>query len=284
MRGARKRRLSLFVAGLIGIVLILLISYGAYTKFANPFASPYTLHAIFANANGLRPQSLVRIGGVNVGKVESVQPVSGCALKVSSGPQQQCSAANVTMTIDDNGLPIHKDATFWVRPRIFLEGNFFVDIRPGTPEAPVAPNGFVFPIQQGTEPVQFDQLLTSLQQDTRTNLQILLQQYGRAVTQGGPAYNASIQYWTPAYEYGAEVSHDTLGTQPHDLSNWIDRGGVVNGALSAHPRNLENLVTDFNTTALAFARQNVALSNAVAELPHTLGVAIPALNALEGAL
>ena len=54
--------------------------------------------------------------------------------------------------------------------------------------------------------------------------------------------------------------------------------------MTAHPQNLENLITDFNTTALAFARQNVALSSAIAELPRTLGVAIPALNALEGDL
>jgi phospholipid/cholesterol/gamma-HCH transport system substrate-binding protein len=277
----RGGRLTPFKAGLIGIILIVAFSYGAYTKFHNPFASPYTIHAIFPNANGLRPDSLVRIAGINVGKVDGVAPVSGC--KVGSATQSQCAAADVTMSIDDNGLPLHEDATFWIRPRIFLEGNFFVDINPGTPEAPNAPDGYVFPIQQGIEPVQFDQLLTSLQNNTRANLQILLQQYGQAVKVGGPSYNKSIQYWSPAYKYGAEVSHDTLGTQPHDLSNWIDKGGAVNGALSAHPQNLENLVTDFNTTAGAFARENTALSNAVHELPITLQVAMPALNALNAA-
>ena len=34
------------------------------------------------------------------------------------------------MRIDDKGLPIHKDATIQIRPRIFLEGNFFVDVQP----------------------------------------------------------------------------------------------------------------------------------------------------------
>jgi phospholipid/cholesterol/gamma-HCH transport system substrate-binding protein len=281
--GRRRRGLSPFKAGLLGAIVIVLFSYGAYTKFANPFATPYTVHAIFSNANGLKPDSLVRIAGVNVGKVQSVSPVSGCRLLASTGPQQQCSAADVTMALDNNGLPIHKDATFWIRPRIFLEGNFFIDVNPGTPETQAAPDGYVFPIQAGKEPVQFDQLLSSLQSNTRLNLQILLQQYGKAVKLGGPAFNESIQYWTPAYQYGAEVSHDTLGTQTHDLSNWIDKGGVVNGALDAHPQNLKNLITDFNTTALAFARQNVALSSAVAELPRTLGVAIPALNALNTA-
>jgi ABC-type transporter Mla subunit MlaD len=275
------KTVSPFKAGVVGVVLIVAICYGAYTKFANPFANPYTIHAIVPNANELRPQSLVRIAGVNVGKVTSISPsCQGSA----PGSGSSCSAANVTMTINNEGLPIHKDASFFIRARIFLEGNFFVDINPGTPEAPVAPSGWVFPIQQTREPVQFGQLLTSLQSDTRANLQTLLQQYGLAVEQGGPAYNQSITYWKPAYQWGAAVSHDTLGEQPHDLSGWIDKAGVVNGALSAHPQNLKSLVTDLDTTAGAFARENTALQNAVAELPRTLQVAIPALLSLDRAL
>ena len=40
------------------------------------------------------------------------------------------------MEIDEKGLPIHKDATLKIRPRIFLEGNFFVDLKPGSPSSP----------------------------------------------------------------------------------------------------------------------------------------------------
>jgi ABC-type transporter Mla subunit MlaD len=273
--------MSKFLAGLIGIVVVVGVSYGAYTKFANPFASPYTAHVIFSNANGLKIDSLVRIAGVNVGKVTSVQPVAGCKKTAYQGVVPTCTASDVTMEIENNGLPLHKDATFWIRPRIFLEGNFFIQATQGTPEAPVAPSGYVFPVQSGKGSVQFDQVLTSLQSDTRRNLQTLLQQYGYAVKTGGPAYNASIQYWTPAYEYGAEVSHDTLGTQPHDLSNWIDKAGVVNGALDQ--QSLKSLITDLNTTAGAFAREDSALQRAIAELPITLQVALPALTSLNNA-
>ena len=280
-RRGRKRGMSRFLAGLIGIVLVLGISYGAYTKFANPFASPYTAHVIFSNADGLKTDSLVRIAGVTVGKVTSVAPVAGCRTKAYQGVEPTCTASDVTMEIDSTGLPLHRDATFWIRPRIFLEGNFFIEATQGSPEAPVAPAGYVFPIQQGKGSVQFDQLLTSLQSNTRQNLQTLLQQYGYAVKTGGPDYNASIQYWTPAYQYGAEVSHDTLGTQPHDLSNWIDKSGVVNGALDQ--QTLKGLITDLNTTAGAFAREDSALQQAISELPTTLAVALPAERALNAA-
>jgi virulence factor Mce-like protein len=280
MRRKRKRRsgLSTFTAGLIGLVAVAVFSYLAYTKFANPFAGQYTVNATFANASGLVPGSLVRIAGVNVGTVTSVSPEPGCT--PSAKNQSACKAAEVQLTITNQGLPIHDDATFAIRPRTFLEGNFFVDVSPGTPDAPVAGSGHTFPVQQGVVPVQFDQVLTGLQSNTRQNLQTLIQQFGTAVKVGGPSYNKSIQYWLPAYEYSSVVSHDALGIQPHDLSNYIAAQGTVAGAIDTHPRNLESLITDFNTTAGAFARQNVALQNTLVQLPRALGAAIPAFDAL----
>ena len=61
----------------------------------------------------------MRIAGVNVGKVKKVE---------RPGPSD---AAVVTMEINDKGLPIHEDADAEDPPRIFLEGNFFVDLKPG---------------------------------------------------------------------------------------------------------------------------------------------------------
>ena len=269
----RKRRkpLSKFAAGVIGIIVLAVLVYGGFTKFANPFASPFTIHAVVPSSNGLRPESLVRIAGVNVGKVTSVSPVNGS------------QAAKVDMTIGDNGLPLHSDATFWIRPRIFLEGNFFVDVSPGSPNAPTVKSDHVFPLQQTREPVQLDQILSSLQANTRQNLQILLKEYGNAVYQGGPAFARSVQYWLPAYKYSAIVEHDLLGLQPHDLSNAIYEQGNVSASFNAHPQALQSLITDFNTTARALANQSANLQNSIAQLPPTLEAATPAFNALNAA-
>jgi len=272
--------MSRFAAGLLGIILLVLITYGGFTKFANPFASKFTIHATFASANDLGQGSPVRIAGVNVGIVTGISPVSGCS---RGGGSSGCQAADVTMAISSNGLPLHTDATFWIRPRTFLEGNFFVDVDPGSPTAPIAGNGYKFPVGQGVEPVQLDQVLDALPNNTRANLQQLLEQYGLAVKRAGASYNASIKYWKPAYEYSSVVSHDFLGIQPHDLSNYIAQMATVSGALDTNPPALESLITDFDTTAGAFARENVALQSAVAELPKTLAAATPAFNALNDA-
>ena len=65
------------------------------------------------------------------------------------------------MRIDDEGPadPHGRDAST-IRPRIFLEGNFFVDVQPGTPSAPTLGDGDTIPINQTAAPVQLDQILT----------------------------------------------------------------------------------------------------------------------------
>ena len=280
-RRGRRKGMSRFTAGLVAIVLLIAFTYGGFTKFANPFASKYTIHAVFSNANQLRDGSLVRIAGVNVGTVTGISTLTNCS---KNGSSSGCQAANVTMQISSNGLPIHTDATFWIRPRTFLEGNFFVDVAPGSPSAPVAPSGYVFPVGQGIEPVQLDQVLDALPSNTRSNLQGLLEQYGLAVKEAGPSYAASINYWKPAYEYSSVVSHDFLGIEPHDLSNYIAQMATVSGALDQNPAALESLITDFNTTAGAFAREQSSLQSAVSDLPQTLAAATPAFDAVNSAL
>ncbi len=71
-----------------------------------------------------------------------------------------------------------------------------------------------------------------------------------------------------------------LGENEHDLSGYIDRGGVVAGALDRNREQLKDLITNFNITAGAFARENTNLESAIAELPRTLRAAQPALAAL----
>ena len=78
------------------------------------------------------------------------------------------------MELKTPALPLHEDATAKVRPRIFLEGNFFVDLKPGTPSAPVLHSGDTIKITQTASPVQLDEVLTSLQSDSREDLQSLL--------------------------------------------------------------------------------------------------------------
>ena len=118
MRRGQRKGMSPVAAGLLTLAVLCVVVYFGFTK-SIPFQHHYTVSAVFGSANNIRPGSPVRMAGVNVGKVTGVG-------HVEDGKQ----AAVVTMRIDKKGLPIHRDATFKIRPRIFLEGNFFVDVSP----------------------------------------------------------------------------------------------------------------------------------------------------------
>src|SRR4051795_9291260 len=122
-----RRRLSPFAAGVIAIVVIAIPCYLAFGGSV-PWKQEHLVRAIVRSGNELQARSPVRIAGVNVGRVKSI----------ARGPG---STAIVTMIVDKEGLPIHSDATLKIRPRLFLEGNFFIDLRPGTPSSPTLPDG-----------------------------------------------------------------------------------------------------------------------------------------------
>ena len=119
------------------------------------------------------------------------------------------------MRIDKKGLPLHRDATMKIRPRIFLEGNFFVDVSPGSPSAPQLHDGDRIPINQTSAPVQLDQVLSALQAPTRKDLQALLRELSSGLKgEGARGYNASIPYWKPAYRDGAIVADAPRARSP----------------------------------------------------------------------
>ena len=81
----------------------------------------------------------------------------------SSRSRTATAPPRVTMEIEDKALPLHEDAELKIRPRIFLEGNFFVDLQPGSPTAPELDDGGTIPMTQTAAPVQFGDLLAALQ-------------------------------------------------------------------------------------------------------------------------
>ncbi|HWH45572.1 MAG TPA: MlaD family protein [Thermoleophilaceae bacterium] len=265
--------ISPFAVGLIAMVGVLLFAYFAYTK-VNPLAKPYELHAIFESANNLGKRSPVRIAGVDVGKVTAVEPLDD-----GSG------MAKVTMKIDDEGLPIHEDAELKVRSRLFLEGNYFVELRPGTPASPKAESGYTVPPNQTAFPVQFGQLLTALQTETREDLQTIFQELAKAYEgKGARGFNQAVKHWEEAYRTTSQVNDATLGTEEGDLGRVLKGQARVFGALSKDEEALANLVTDLNDTISGFARQEDNLRKAIPELRDVIVVGQPALASLNRAL
>jgi phospholipid/cholesterol/gamma-HCH transport system substrate-binding protein len=293
MRPGQHKRLPNHVIGLILVVVVVVASFLAYNKKL-PWSHGYEIKAVFTTAENIRVKSPVRIAGVDVGTVTGVQHLTSNspdyeAATGNSHPPKKTApgqqAAIVTMEINDNGRPINEDATFKIRPRLFLEGNMFVDLQPGSPTAPEAPDGYTFPLTQTASAVQLDQVLSTLQGNVRQNLQTFLQEFGDALTKYGGANGFRTYYATSpgANRYTAEVNQALLGTEPNDLSNLVKNLDSTVQALDADQTGLQNLITNLRIVTGSFAAQHQALASAISELPRTLAVGRPALADLNDA-
>jgi len=290
-RGAVKRHTprSPVAIGLIALVIILIATFLGFTKDI-PFTTPYQVKATFESANSIRVGSPVRIAGVNVGKVAKVEA------------SEDSNSSVVTLSLQKQALPIHEDATAKIRPRIFLEGNFFVDLRPGTASAPTLKDGGVIKVTRTASPVQLDEVLTALQSDTRQDLKDVLDGLATALNKkptaaddrdaaksargetGAESFNDAYVDIPAAERSTAQVLEAFLGQEPgEDLSRLIDGTARTAGALIRHEEQLKDLITNFNLTTAAFASESGNLQTSIRELAPTLENANSAFASLNAA-
>lgn len=270
---ARRTGLTEFGAGLVAVVLVAVGIYFAFSR-ANPFHDPYELSAIFEDAQNLQADSPVRVAGVDVGRVTRVEPVDDAA-----------GAAEVTMEISDEGLPVHEDAELQVLPRLFLEGNYVIEMRPGSPSAPELESGATITRDRTSNSVSFDQIAAVLDRDTRESLQILLDDYTAAFEDGGAeAFRDSIPHWRDAYRHTALATDAFLGQEEGDLARVIRGQQRTFAALARDRQALGGLITGLNRTTAAFASEDAALRASIPALRDVLTVGMPALASLNAAL
>jgi len=271
---------SFFVVGVIAAIVILIGTYFAFAKEL-PFGNPYEVTATFENSATLRATSPVRIAGVNVGEVTDIE-LDG-------------ETSNVTFSVSDEGQPIKEDAEVTIRPRLFLEGNFFLDLRPGSPSAEPLPDNGSIPVTRTQTALQIDEVLTSLQQPDRDNLRALLDGYGSALSdtptaeedkgqdpdvQGksaAQAINDSFRFGGRAGKGTAQTSQALLGEESGDLATLVDSSGKVFRKLASRESQLSSLISNLAVTAGAFAAEAGALEETLSELAPTLEEAEPSL-------
>jgi phospholipid/cholesterol/gamma-HCH transport system substrate-binding protein len=284
----RRARISNVAAGAIGVLVIFVI---CWVVFGGPIpfsGGGFRLKAVYTSETELHLASPVRIAGVNVGKVTGIEHVGG-----------NSPATLVTMSITGKGLPIHADATTNIRPRLFLEGNYYVNLAPGTPQAPALSSGATLSSPHNSGPVQLDRVLSALNSNARSNLQTLLQGLGSSLNKvptaaqdasqdpsqrgltAGQSLNESLKYSANAFKASAIVNQAFLGEQPHDLSGAVAGTEKFFSGLAADQGRLSDLVTTFNATMRALANRQQDLSDTIALLPGTLQATNNALGPLQ---
>lgn len=276
----------------IGIITVLLFTVGPYLAFTRhiPFTGHgYTVEAVFDDAVRIASDSPVRIAGVDVGEVLSIEP--------------EGNATRVTFTVSEEGRPVKEDASATIRPRMFLEGNYMLDLDPGSPSAAEMPDDGTIPVTRTGVSVALDQVLTSLQSGVREDLVQALDEYGsnalmreptsledlahdpevRGLT-GAEALNKTFRWGGTAGRSVAQVTEAFRGTEPRDLRRMIAGAARTFGALSAQQDRLRDLITNFNTFTGALADESENLRETIALLGPTMETAESSLVSLNEAL
>jgi phospholipid/cholesterol/gamma-HCH transport system substrate-binding protein len=136
----RELRVGLLVLGSIAILVFLILNASGDI---NPFSKKLHLRARFADANGLREGSEVRLAGVRVGKVDKI-----LLLTPSSEPNAPKVEAQMTINGTIDGRPandrIRTDSTAQQGSPSLLGNEMLINITPGTAIGqPVADNAIL---------------------------------------------------------------------------------------------------------------------------------------------
>lgn len=217
----------------------------------------FELQAELTSAQAVTPgqgQS-VNIAGIRVGAISSVEVEQGNAL--------------VTMQVDPEYAPlIHEDASFLLRPRTGLN-DMVLELDPGTEDSPAVEEGTTIPNSQTAPPVNPDEILASLDADTRGFLRLLLADGGKALGNRSEEFSAVLRRFEPTVRDIATFQ-GALAERRRQLSRVIHNFGLLTEELGRNDDQLRTFVDSSNAVMGSFANQEAAIREALRELPPTL--------------
>lgn len=140
------------VGGLFLLSLVLVVGFIWYLGVLNPFTSAHELKIGYNFAGGVEVGSPVRVMGIKVGKVKSIDFAPD--QKTEKGEEVKLV---VTITISREAWPtVRGDSRFFINLAGVI-GEKFVEVTPGSTAAPLLqPGGFV----RGEDPPRVDQLIS----------------------------------------------------------------------------------------------------------------------------
>lgn len=260
------------------IAVAAFITYYAFNE-GLPFQHPFTLYAVVDNSVNVNGSTPVRIAGIDVGEVTGVQPDG--------------EDTRIAFTVDASGRPVHRNATVTIRDRLFLEGSYYLQLDPGTPDAPIANDGFTIEPQNTASPVQFYKVLSifdlaarqTLAQTLATLQQGLTPRPGQPLADGGlAAFKRAIPQLTPVLRNTAWISQALSGSHAGDVARLLSSAASLSATLNDNATQLNGLITGLYRSASALASDDGALAHVVRDVDLTLRTAPRALNAVDRAL
>jgi phospholipid/cholesterol/gamma-HCH transport system substrate-binding protein len=175
---------------------------------------------------------------------------------------------------------IHTNATALLRPKTGLK-DMFIELNPGTPGAPVAKQGYTFPVSNTNPDINPDEILASLDADTRSYLDLLVNGAGQGLkTNGGSQLAKLLARFLPTHRDLARLSQ-VVAVRQQNLQRLVHSLQVLNTALAQNQGQIVQLVDSSSKVFHAFANANQGVSQAIHDLPGTLQQATTTLQKVQ---
>lgn len=261
MRTAIRKHLGDFVA-LTMLFAVALAAAGymlAHQRLRFPFIQdqPMELKADFTTAQAVIPGQgqTVRVAGVKIGDIGGVSLKDGRAI--------------VTLDIDTKYKRlIHQDATALLRPKTGLK-DMFIEVEPGTDKSPVMKAGDHIPITNTAPDINPDEILSALDRDTRSYLQLLINGAGKGLRGHGNDLRDIFKRFEPIHRDLARFTQ-AIAERRHNMKRLVHNYASLVDELSSKDKDLRRLVVSTNAVFKQFAAEDKNIASTVRQLPGAL--------------
>jgi phospholipid/cholesterol/gamma-HCH transport system substrate-binding protein len=257
--------------GAIVLLVALLVIVGVVTQ-SIPFLygeSGHTIRADFAKVNNINARTPVRVRGVDVGTVTGI----------AAGPDPQRSS-ELKMLITNSGVVVHSDATAAIRWRTVLGGPMYVDLNPGSPDAPKLAGAI--PVSRTSSQDELDDLFRVYNGSTDQAQRDMLK--GLSETLAAPGgLHISLRALPDLRTVGAGLT-PYMGTEQGDLARVVRGTARTAQALGASTAKLQTLVQGARQTLGATYAQRDALGQTMQLSPPTLDSTLTTMERLRTTL
>src|SRR3954454_16482046 len=243
----------LFALSCFGLLLFLWLSFGGSVPLK---PKGYRFKIDFPEATQLGQYADVRTAGVSVGKVSSNDLVD------------HVNRTEVVVELDRRFAPLHADAKAILRQKTLL-GETYVELTPGTKDAPFVKEGGRLKNSQVSNTVELDEIFRTFDPRTRQAFRDWQQNAGQAINGRGAELNDAIGNLPPFARDATDVL-DVLNAQSGAVRRLFRNTGVVFNALSQNQNALHGLIVNSDRVFSATQAQREALKQTFATFPTFL--------------
>jgi phospholipid/cholesterol/gamma-HCH transport system substrate-binding protein len=239
-----------FALSCFGLLLFLWLAFGGAVPL---MPKGYRVNVSFAEATQLATEADVRISGVPVGKVKTIEP------------DKETGRSIVVIELESRYAPLPSDARAILRQKTLL-GETYVELTPGSADAQTVPEGGTLAESQVSDTVQLDEIFRTFDADTRAAFQTWMQEQAKGIGAYGRDVNDALGNLAPFAEDAARLV-DILNRQQGAVRSLVSNTGVVFEALSERDGQLRSLIENSNRVFAATASRDEELKEAFIALP-----------------